>query len=194
MKYQLPSKGQTAKASKILGPTLSSTLSKFSSSSTSVSLQGDVKDEKEKVKIWRDFHFPVFECNWGFDAVPDNASFESEIPDDVLAKIILPSSSSNFDFDILDDVLANITLPSSSSNFAFDILDDVLANITFPSSSSNFDFDILDDILANITLPSSSSNFDSDIPDDVLANITLPSSSSNFDIPDDVLTNIKNII
>ena len=95
---------------------------------------------KEKVKVWTDCHFPVFECNWGFAAVPDNASFESEIPDDVLAKLILPSPSSIFDFNIPDDVLANITLPLSSRNLPMNIVRNVASNAVFNNCTINFNF------------------------------------------------------
>ena len=143
LKYQLPSKAQSAVASKALGPCIDNTLKMFyTSTSTCASFQGNKKEEQGN-RFLIDSNLPSFD--FGFDSILDNSDFEFEISDNVLADISMPSnpssSSTQLGFDIIpDNTLPNTSMPSDSSSFSssfdFDIPDEVLANITFPTTSN----------------------------------------------------------
>ena len=81
--------------------------------------------------------------------------FESDIPDDTLANIILPSASSSFDPDISDEILASIDLPFSRSSILSDLSDETQASLSLASGVDS----IVTNVASNATFKNCSINF-----------------------------------
>lgn len=135
-KYQLPSEEQSYQASKILGPSVVSTDDCYSK------VVSNMNEEKEKGSVLDDG------CSELWD-------FESDIPDDTLANIILPSASSSFDPDISDEILASIDLPFSTSSLLSDLSDETQASLSLASGVDS----IVTNVASNATFNNCSINF-----------------------------------
>ena len=98
-------------------------------------------EEKEKGSVLDDW------CSEFWD-------FESDIPDDTLGNIILPSASSSFDPDISDEILASIDLPSSTSSLLSDKSDETQASLSLASGVHS-----VTNVASNATFNNCSTNF-----------------------------------